>query len=262
MDWHHRWTGPLRGNIVRLAVFVAILACLVAVIMIVRRHRREVALYHAASYGDETLVQQLLEAGATGDYRDDAGLSPLHQAALGGAAAVVKRLLAAGVQVNERAKLGYTALHCAAGKGHLEVAEILVDAGADVEARTSSPGQVYDGGPSVLDGLTPLHCAAARSPSGVWVRPGRRNPEGRYTEIIALLVKSGAEVDGRSANGITPLFLAVLNGQKDVVQAFLETGANPNVVGMSGTKLIEAAKHYFPREVIEELFGKDSADSM
>jgi ankyrin repeat protein len=62
-------------------------------------------------------------------------------------------------------------------------------------------------------GLTPLHHAA---------RMG-------FTAAVPLLLDAGAAIDKKSADGMTPLLTALVNGQFDLSMLLLEKGANPNL---------------------------------
>ncbi|MFC0206371.1 ankyrin repeat domain-containing protein [Novosphingobium soli] len=47
------------------------------------------------------------------------------------------------------------------------------------------------------------------------------------TDLIALLVANGADVNAYEARGFTPLILAAYNGQAETVEALLRAGADP-----------------------------------
>jgi len=47
------------------------------------------------------------------------------------------------------------------------------------------------------------------------------------TDLIALLVANGADVNAYEVRGFTPLILAAYNGQADTVEALLAAGADP-----------------------------------
>lgn len=129
------------------------------------------ALQAAAGEGHETIVRQLLNAGADIDAvarGQDAYSTALQQAADRGHAEIVQRLLDAGADVNIAAHGLYgTALQAAAGAGHKIIVQQLLDAGADVNA-------VSEGYYS-----TPLEAAAA----------------GGFKEIVQKLLDAGADVE-------------------------------------------------------------------
>ena len=83
----------------------------------------------------------------------------------------------------------------------------MLDLDAPVDDSSRNPMQV-----------TPLHAAAA----------------GAYTEIVWLLVASGARVDARQRHGWTPLHSAAANGDAESVQALLAGGASPDIANDDG----------------------------
>jgi hypothetical protein len=93
-------------------------------------------------------------------------------------------------------RLGLTPLHRAANRGDLAAVEELLAKGADVNALA-------------LANQTPLHLAVTK-------------------EIAQLLISKGAQIEARDRWGRTPLFWAAGAGRKDVVQALLAAGAQPD----------------------------------
>lgn len=74
-------------------------------------------------------------------------------------------------------------------------------------------------GPSVSGtakgGMTPLHFAA---------RDG-------HSQAVTLLLDAGADINRKSADGNTPLLIALINGQFDIAMQFVEKGAKVNLAG-------------------------------
>lgn len=54
------------------------------------------------------------------------------------------------------------------------------------------------------------------------------------------LLNQGASIDVKDKNSETPLFLAVRNGHKDLVEVLLTRGANPEISDACGVKLIDS----------------------
>ncbi|CAN5492014.1 hypothetical protein BH23VER1_BH23VER1_21300 [soil metagenome] len=98
-------------------------------------------------------------------------------------------------------------------RGDLAAVAALLEEGTDVEVRTP-------------DGITPLFAAAYRD----------------RTDIIRVLVKSGARVDAPAALGRTALFAAAGEGNGRSVGALLELGADPNARSEKGD-LVQTALH-------------------
>lgn len=141
----------------------------------------------------------------------------------------VRVLLDAGADVNDTAADGRSALVLATFSGHPDTARALVDAGADVNA---------DGA-----GYTPLHAAALR---------------GDLATVQALLAR-GADPDRSLAKGSpvrrfgsqwalstpmtggTPLMVAAIYLELDIMRALLAAGASPDVALADGTTPLLAA---------------------
>ena len=78
-----------------------------------------------------------------------------------------------------------------AGKG--EAAQLLIDYKADVNAKDEK-------------GSTALHYASAS-----------------HIDLVRLLLKNGADPDIKSNDGVSPLFVAALNGRNKIVKLLLES---------------------------------------
>jgi ankyrin repeat protein len=80
---------------------------------------------------------------------------------------------------------------------------------------------------------------------------------GGNREVVELLLKAGAYVDGQDNMGLTALMLAVTNGHKDVVECLLNAGAGIDIYNkFDGTALTIARSAEYTD--IEELLKKRS----
>ena len=189
-------------------------------------------------------ARALVQAGADADARDPGGWSPLHMAANASrfsrdaASTEMEALLVqAGADVNARTEDGRTPLHLALYSP--AVALRLLELGADREARDDS-GRVADpvscenfGRASyfaLADGDFVARCVATarrwsgQAPRALHMAAGHARDPG----VIHALLQAGASLDGRDAEGYTPLHRAVTTGKPAVIQALLEAGADAN----------------------------------
>lgn len=134
----------------------------------------------------------------------DIGLTPLHFAAMSGAGKAVDALLSLGADINATDNSGKTPLFCAVQGGQSSVAMKLINAKADVTLATS--------GDSAKE--TALHYAAINGD----------------IDIARALLQNGANINALTDEGRSPLYCAVEEDQKEMVQ-FLITQKNVDVEG-------------------------------
>lgn len=111
--------------------------------------------------------------------------------------------------INYYAEDGFTPLGLACYFGQYEIARFLILKGADVNMPSNNGYNVY-----------PIHSAAA----------------GNYTDIAALLIESGANINVKQQASVTPIHSAAQNGNLDLLILLLENNANINI-RMEGGKL-------------------------
>lgn len=169
-------------------------------------------LMRAAARGDTAVVSALLDGGADVDLAGAEGLTATHVAAQLDRVAVLGALVDAGADRTARSANGMTVLHHAAVTGSTDVVTALAGAGVDLDARSGVVSQGH-GYPRDV-GATPLGLAAR---AGQWA-------------MVDLLVELGADVDGRSSSGHTPVLLAVFAGVEPVVvERLVAAGADVSV---------------------------------
>jgi ankyrin repeat protein len=177
------------------------------------------ALHVAASEGHTEVARALLQAGANARKDNEYGQTPLHYASAKGCIEIVRALLEAGAGADVR-KGSWSSI-CYACKGkHFEVFQALVEAGGDVNKLDSG-------------GWTALHDAS----------------ESGFTEGVRYLcVERGADVNKSTTGaygGHTPLTLASWHGEVEAVRVLLEAGADVNKRTSDGeTPLYLALKVY------------------
>lgn len=194
----------------------------------------------------------LLQRGADINAPDDNGWAALTSAVESGRGRLVRLLIDSGANVNHRCACsgwlsgGYTPLAMAVQRDRTAIADMLLTAGADANVPTR-------------DGTTPLMIAAERANLAVVVAllakstdPNAHDLKGNTAlikgvdriETVQALLASGAVVDARNEDGVTPLMAAVARGQADVAGVLLDAGAIVNVKNKAGrTPLMVAVRN-------------------
>jgi ankyrin repeat protein len=222
------------------------------------------ALYEAAKYGKQGVLELLLAAGAAVDApARHTGFTPVHVAAEYGNVEALRRLLDAGGSVNRRSRHRYTPLAQMAwnaGPDDVEVAGILLDNGADITAASRH-------------GWTPLHHAAGAENVKLLrylIERGAplelRTTDAGYTPLmlaamdgladaVVTLVRLGANMEARSEGGSTPLYQAAVNGHYDIVDGLLKLGARADIETHNGWTPTQAAASTGNTEVLRILLA-------
>lgn len=141
----------------------------------------------AAEHGSVSVMRELIDRGARVDQADSDGHTPLWHATFKNSDQAVSLLLRHGAKTELN-----SALHLAAFKGNLEAAQSLIDGGADVNVREAR-------------GETPLMVAVSN-------RNGLYNLQGKYDEVIALLLRRGADPGIVGDHGYSASQLAEFRG--------------------------------------------------
>jgi ankyrin repeat protein len=179
-------------------------------------------LYAACSVSNnEKVVKILLEAGAGVDnvYESGSNRTPLMRAVTlvspNNLIETIKALIKAGADVNKVDEDGDSVLYLALARDvkndptinadRLAIAKLLIDAGASVHNNTSNP--------KLSGGKVPIMCASA-----YW-----------YSDIVKLIIDSGADINAITQGGNDALYVAINNNPDEkVIETLLAAGANPN----------------------------------
>ena len=195
-------------------------------------------LHFTAYKGNAQILQFLLRNGGNPNIRGRHDSTPLHSAAWGRNAGALEVLLEEGADVNARTDEGETPGMTASLRGEKDILEILFALSADPHAEDDHGTNLIDlaaaGGHSVIvdflrkigvKNKNPLHVAAGL---------------GDVKKVKALL-NAGRDVNERDSFGATPLLIATVSGQEEVVDFLLSRKANPKISAKDGYTLMHGA---------------------
>ncbi|PSS35792.1 Ankyrin-1 like [Actinidia chinensis var. chinensis] len=183
----------------------------------------ETPLLHAARQGHTSTAKYLIECGANPTLPSELGATALHHSAGIGEIELLRFLLSKSVDVDSQSDAG-TPLIWAAGHGQQDAVKVLLEHHADPNVETD-------------DGITPLLSSVAAG----------------SLACLELLIQAGAKVNV-TAGGATPLHIAADNGSPELINCLLKAGADPNVTDEDGLKPIQVAAVRGNRKAVEILF--------
>jgi ankyrin repeat protein len=195
-------------------------------------------LHFTAYKGNAQILRFLLRNGGNPNVRGRHDSTPLHSAAWGRNAAALEVLLEEGSDVNARTDEGETPGMTASLRGEKDILEILFALSADPHAEDDHGTNLIDlaaaGGHPVLVDL--LRKIGVKNKNPLHVAAGL----GDVKKVKALL-NAGRDVNERDSFGATPLLIATVSGQEEVVDFLLSRKANPKISATDGYTLMHGA---------------------
>ena len=190
-------------------------------------------LIRAVKKGDVKAVESLIADGADVHYADKNGWTPLHLAAKRGNYKIVGLLLDAGAKVfdsrltktvNQVDEKCWNPINLAFYYKHVTLRELminkvaaqLIDSGSDIDTIKDCYGENI------------LHYAS---------RDGHEN-------VAEFLIYSGANVEIKSNNGLTPLHYASVNGHQNLAELLVNSGANVEITTNNDWTPLHYASRY------------------
>jgi ankyrin len=188
-----------------------------------------------------------------GGYR---GQTVLHTAAYYNLPEAVAGIIDLGADVNVKDGTGETALHWAARHDGTEAAQVLLNHGARLDlfaairlGMLDDVNRFIDADPSLAkskhpNGMGTLHWSLAiEGWEGVTASEGmrRENARAALPKVREVLLKNGADVNMKDANGYTPLHYAAGNWRGEALAWLLDNGADPNAKTTYGSTALHRA---------------------
>ncbi len=171
-----------------------------------------VDFFRAVNVDNADKVAELLKRGFDPNTVSESGQVALYLAMREDCPNVATVLLASpALKIDAANAVGETALMMAALNGRLDWAKKLLDRGAQVQK----------------PGWSPVHYAAS----------------GPSTELLALLLDRGANIDALAPNGSTPLMMAARFGSEDSVKLLVQRGADKKLLNDRNLSAADMARN-------------------
>jgi len=212
----------------------AVLAGLVLIAGALPAMADDQAFLAAARDNDAAALSQMLGAGQAVDVRDSAGRTALLVATHANAVDAARVLVAAGADVNAKDDIKDTPYLYAGAEGRVEILKLLLANGANLKDTNRY------GGTALIPAAEKGHPENVRLLLAAGVDPDHVNGLGwtalleaviltdggpTYREIVADLIKGGADVNRADGDGVTPLAHARARGYGEIVRLLEAAGA-------------------------------------
>jgi ankyrin repeat protein len=197
------------------------------------------ALHAAARQRDSETIEFLVAKGADVNARDSDGWTPVMHAAFRNHAPSIAALAKAGANLEETAPGGFTPLSIALEEGKFIAVKALLDAGANVNT------------PAGNEKLTPLMLAASQPL--VERRSSSLNQGMSSVDIGRLLIAGGADVNAKSAKGVTPLMVAAAHDNPPLIGLLIQAGADRDAKTPDGKTALDIAKSNLNQAAVQQI---------
>ncbi|XP_076449414.1 uncharacterized protein LOC143285862 [Babylonia areolata] len=222
-------------------------------------------LHLAAKEGHVGVMVELLNRGANPEVRTQKENTPLHVAALARQTNVTRLLLDRGADVNAASKTGFTPLYLAAQENGADIVDMLLQAGADQRIHT-------------VDGFSPLAVAVQQENAEVIsvLLPNWRKTAADFAlrlltanmhecpdvlkhtadgNVIGLrkAIQYGTDVNQTLKDGLSPLHMAVVLGDLQMVRELITHGALPNTTSEKLSTPLGTACYICRRDIMQAL---------
>lgn len=190
------------------------------------------AIHYAASFGFDTIIEQLIAYKVDINTKDSDGETALMKAALYNKLSSVNALLIAGNQVNAQNKYGGTALTVAASNGFNDVVAQLLNKGADADLRTQSGNSalILAAAKNYANVCTTLLSYDAftefENENSVFALYAAADANHQETLTAMLSSRYNVDIDYQNSKGLTSLMVASDRGHLEAVKILLNKNAD------------------------------------
>ncbi|XP_064473258.1 transient receptor potential cation channel subfamily A member 1 homolog isoform X2 [Ornithodoros turicata] len=223
----------------------------------------------AVDSGNVDVVHILLERGANIACRNGEGFNVLHTAVLSKNATVLKQLLQIPMSkklINIGDSDGDTPLHHAAKNAFLDIVQMLLEHGALPSARNNCDETTLHSAcaynfPNVVREIVRQDRRLVNAMDAHWNTPLHAAAQGGFSEIVALLVESGAELEAKNYYEWTPLTVACRTGDFDTVSNLLVAGSSVLTVDKMKNRPLHVAAQFGNDKIVDLLLGRKDVNS-
>ena len=197
------------------------------------------ALHIAAEEGDVAMIKLLVKYGAADMHAttDDNGQTPLHAAAYNGRLDAMAALVLLGADPEKQDKHGRTALGHAAWRGRKSCVRYLMQMGAQCNTSTKSNNYcplgeaIFYGHRDVATEMLGSQKIDVNHHNKQGVTPLHIAVMQNEADIVAILLKRKAHVNKFCTETATPLFMAAQKGNLKIMTMLLDAGASAMHLG-------------------------------
>ncbi len=183
----------------------------------------------ATATGNLPMVQVLVNGGATVNVEDKMGNTPLIIAIYKGYSDIVRFLIEQKADVNKANRDKRTPVHIAVMRGARDILELLIGKGAEIDKPdvTGATPLIYAKRDNRFDLVSLFLQRGAKINSREEMEELFTYAcQNGYDAIVEALIKRNVDVNRRFADGMTPLWLAVMNGNSKVIKMLAQAGAD------------------------------------
>ena len=194
----------------------------------------QVALVVAALKKDWKTVLRMLDAGASVETTDDAGVTPLMAAAMQGNVEILRTLLERHANVDFTDLAGRCALHYAITAGKFEAVQFLLPLVSNIEALPTAENDLLTAALETGD-MRIFQTVLERFPATLrWTANTRRALEtalcANMNEQVRLLLSKHPAPPTREGGTVPLIAYAIVSDDSKLFQTLLACGSDPNIV--------------------------------